>query len=66
METKDNLYILFGELSKFANESAAVSDPDEKKDSIIAVLSALNRSVSSKSRKTMHFYAIHLQFPFIT
>ncbi|KAL5965631.1 Cytosolic carboxypeptidase 1 [Taenia solium] len=49
MESKDNLYVLFGELSKFANESAAVSDPEEKKDSIIAVLSALNRSVSSKA-----------------
>ncbi|VDK23134.1 unnamed protein product [Taenia asiatica] len=41
MESKDNLCVLFGELSRFANESAAVSDPEEKKDSIIALLCKL-------------------------
>ncbi|KAL5104064.1 Cytosolic carboxypeptidase 1 [Taenia crassiceps] len=59
METKDNLSTLFGELSRFANESTAVSESEEKKDSVVSVLSALNRSISSKNEESHLLCIVH-------
>ena len=51
MDSTDDFHILLNEVSKYADESAAVSDLEEKKGIITSLLTALNRSLSSNGIK---------------
>lgn len=64
MDSNENFYILLDELSKYANESSAVSDIEEKKGIIILVLTNLNRSLSSNGM-TNYFLDISFQLLFV-
>lgn len=55
IENKEGLFLTLSELAKFADESAAVSDLEEKKEIITSVLSSLNYSITAKGSKALSF-----------
>ncbi|KAM7534328.1 hypothetical protein Aperf_G00000108142 [Anoplocephala perfoliata] len=48
IENKENLQMVLNELAKFADESSAVSRLEEKNETIMSLLSSLNRSFTAK------------------